>query len=292
MLDLGRLVDRGIKGKEPLPAPYQSWADRGMLIYPGSVTLVAGKPGTYKSMVVANMVANMRVKTLAFSNDTDDLTTAARLLGIATGEPTDSWRERIIRQDPQATAILRKHYSHVKWAFSPDPSLTDVWLHTHAWAERYGEWPKLIVIDIAANVYVDDGNGGARDEWAGLRELMRQSNNLARETGAAVLAVHHCAEGAKTTDTFPCPTRADVMGKIAALPVLMVTLGKDSRGGLHAACVKARNAPSDDSARNSFPMAVDPATSRVHDYDSSPFRPQGAYAPVTWPAQGGWEGQS
>lgn len=288
MHDLGRLVARGIKGKEPLPMPFRSWKERGMLIYPGSVTLIAGMAGTYKSMVASNLVAAMGQPSLVFSNDTDDLTVAARLLGMATGSSVDQCRIAAVHQPEQASAILRKRYGHIKWAFSPDPSLDDIWLHTHAWAERYGDWPRVITIDIASNVGIDHGS---YDEWGALRELMRQSNVLARETGAAVIAVHHCAEGAKTTDTFPCPSRGDVMGKISALPVLMVTLGKDSRGDLHAACVKARNAASDATGRSSFRMHVDPSTGRVQDYDPH-LHQRATYAPRVASWEGGWEADS
>lgn len=285
MHDLGRLVARGIKGKEPLPAPFKDWAKRGMLIYPGSVTLIAGLAGVHKSMLVANAVINMGQKTLFFSNDTDELTVAARLLGIATRQPTEYWRHRAV-QYPREAAQHLERFRNIKWAFSPDPTLDDVWLHTYAWAEMHGEWPKVIVLDIASNVYVE-----GTDEWAALRELMRQANVLARTTGAAVIVVHHCAEGTKVTESEPCPSRSSVMGKISALPVLMVTLGKNSEENVvWAACVKARNAPCDPTGRTSFRMAVDPASSLVEDYD--PSRHFRAYANVaTGVYGGGWEPQ-
>lgn len=283
MKDLGRVVARGIANQEPLPAPYRSWQERGMLIYRGSVTMVAGKPASYKSMLVANAVINMGRPTLFFSNDTDALTVAARLLGIATGQKTSECRAWALR-DPQGVQQYLARYRHIKWEFAPDPSLTDVWLNTYAWAERYGEWPEVIVVDITSNVGIDHVN---YDEWGVLRELMRQCNVLARETGSAVILVHHASEGAKTSDGHPCPGRAEVMGRVATLPVLMVTVGKKTDGSLHAACVKARNAPCDESGSTSFPMHVDPETGRVDDYSAHHMRP--AYANPYAGSWGGWE---
>lgn len=277
MHDLSRIVARGITGKAPLRAPFRSWAERGMLFYPGSVHLLAGKAGTFKSMVALNAIVNMGETALAFSNDTDDLTTAARLLGMTTGRSVDEMRRWAVEGRHEAAAILRR-YSFIRWAFDPNPELNVVWDYVHAYAERYGDWPRVILIDIASNV----GLESSYDEWGALRELMRQANVLARVTNAAVIAVHHCGDGARTPDDHPCPSRADVMGKITALPVLITTMGKDSRGGLHAACVKARHAESDESGASSFRMHVDPSTGRVADYNPALARAAVGYAGGTW----------
>jgi len=186
---------------------YPSWGDRHWLLRQQSVQMIAGVPGTYKTMVLLNGLVNMRVPTLAFSNDSDDSTIASRLLGIATGVPceqTEDW----LRTDPQRCFELLKQYDFLQWQFMPSPSLDDIWLETYAYGERYGAWPQLIVVDILGDVE-HQGN----DEWSALREVMRQSKVLARETKASVLLIHHCSDGTKGD---PCPSRQSVMGKIGA----------------------------------------------------------------------------
>lgn len=263
MHDLGRIVQRGIQGKAPLPPAYPEWARRGMHVYPGSTHLIAGVAGTYKSMIVQNAIVNMGVPTLVFSTDSDDLTVASRLLGLATGRPTDQTRLMALQQPEQAAQLLSTKYGFIKWSFVSDPDGDAVWNHVFAYGTRYGRWPRLIVVDIVTDVAFET----AETEWAALRVAMKQFNILARETNAAVILVHHVTEGTKTTDMFPCPSRNDIMGKDVRHPVMVVTCGKDSRGDAHVAAVKLRHSKADASGKDSFRMFVNPDTSQVTDWD-------------------------
>lgn len=218
--------------------------------------MIAGVSGTFKTMVMLNGVVNMKVPTLGFSNDSDDTTIAKRLLGIATGTDCDV-AEDWMRTQPDRAADILAQYDFIQWQFMPSPSLDDIWLETYAYGERYGMWPQLIVIDILGDVE-HQGN----DEWSTLREVMRQSKVLARETKASVLLLHHCSDGARGN---PCPSKAEIMGKISAHPTLMLTLGKDEEDQLHVACVKARHAACDASGKTSFPLGITPANARVGD---------------------------
>lgn len=233
-----------------------------MRFYPGSVHLLAGMAGTYKSMITMQAVINMNVPTFVFSTDSDDLTMAARLYANATGKPYDNALGDILRQPDTASSILKQRYGHIKWSFISDLDGDELWNHLYAYATRYGEYPKLIVVDILSDVVFEN----AESEWAALRSSMKQLNIVARETSAAVILVHHVTEGARTNDMFPCPGRADIMGKDSRHPVLMVTFGKDGAGDLHVACVKLRHGTCDATGRTSFRMSVDPETSRVNDW--------------------------
>lgn len=233
-----------------------------MLIYPGSTHLLAGVAGTYKSMVVMGAVINMAVPTFVFSTDSDDLTMAARLLSVETGKPTTETRIMALRQPEAAAKILADKYRHIKWSFDSDQDGDGIWNHLYAYATRHGDWPRLVVVDILSDVTFEN----AESEWAALRASMKQLNIVARETNAAVILVHHASEAARTTDFAPCPGREAIMGKDPRHPVLMVTFGKDSRGNLHAACVKNRHGKADATGRTTFQMAVNPETSKVGDW--------------------------
>lgn len=263
MHDLGRLVARGITGKEPLPAPFPEWGKRGHLLYPGSTHLYAGVAGTFKTMVTTATIVNMGVPTLTFSTDSDDLTMASRLLSLATGRPTVEMRLMALRNPEGAAQILSDRYGYIKWSFKTDPDGDDIWHNLYAYATRYGAYPRLVVADILSDVVFTD----AESEWAALRITMKNFNIIARETDAAVLLVHHATEGVKTSDMNPCPGRDAIMGKDSKHPVLVMTFGKDSQDDLHAACVKARHGKADMTGRSSFRMSVDPTTSWVGDYD-------------------------
>lgn len=256
---LDRLAKRGKLGAEPLPPPFPSWASRKMVLRKGNVALFAAVAGMHKTMVVLNAILNMGVSTLVFSSDSDDMTVMQRLIAIKTGRTTDA-AEEFINKDPEGAAkLLRPYRKTLKWQFNPQPTLDDIWLEAYAWYELRLKWPELIVVDILSDVSHQGG-----DEWATLREVMRISKVLARETGSAILLVHHCTEG--IPESKVCPSRQDVMGKLSAQPSLMVTFGKDQRGQFHAACVKNRFGPSKKDGTDHFPMDLDPARSKVGDY--------------------------
>lgn len=257
MQRLSRAVTRGAVGVDPLPAPFPSWANRGIRFYPKNVHMIAGKPGSFKTTVALNAIVNMGVPTLGFSNDSDDLTVASRLLAMSTGKDT-GFTENWINTDPEGAGLALQRFDFLRWNFLPNPELNDIWFETYAYAETHGRWPQVILVDILKNVSVEYG-----DEWGSLREVMIQSLVLARETEAAVILVHHASDGARTR---PVPSRADVMGKVGALPAVMVNVGMDDANDLWAAGVKVRKAKSDPDAKNPFRMTVRPECAQVTDY--------------------------
>lgn len=259
MLTLSRSVAKGSVGGEPLPVAFPSWSERKMTFRRGSVHLLSGMAGSFKTMVLLNAITNMKRPTLAFSNDSDDLTVASRLLGIATGKDTESL-EDWVSANPVAAGQELAQFDFLKWQFSPSPSLDDLWLELYAYHETEGQWPEILVVDILSNIGHDAG-----DEWSTLREIMRQANVIARETRTAVILVHHCTDGSRNK----VPTRAEVLGKISALPVLMVNFGADSEG-LWVAAVKNRFGPSDKNAEHPFRMTVRPECARVTDHIEIP----------------------
>jgi hypothetical protein len=258
MLTLSRSVTRAASGKEPLPPAFASWAAQGIRFRRASVSMLAGVPGSHKTRIMLNALVNMGVSTLAFSTDSDMDTVSSRLLAIATRHPT-SVTEEWLRTQPDKCAGTLKRYDFIRWDFRPDPTLDDIWHGLYAYHEMEGRYPDQTVIDIASDVGHDMG-----DEWASLRDLMRQAKVIARETGTHLLLVHHCADSPSTKQ--PCPRRSDIHGKVAAIPELIVTCGTDASGGLYAAPVKNRHAKASKDAEIRIPMTLDAGTSFVGDY--------------------------
>lgn len=242
-----------------------SWDSHGIRFRRASVSMLAGVPGSHKTRILLNALVNMKTPTLAFSTDSDSDTVASRLLAIATRTPTET-TEQWLRTEPEKCARLLEAYDFLRWNFRPDPTLDDVWLDAYAYHETEGCWPQQIVVDIASDIGHDTG-----DEWASLRDLMRQSKVLARETEAHVLLVHHASDSPSTKK--PCPRRGDIHGKVAAIPELIVTCGTDSSGGLYAAPVKNRHAKASADAEIRIPMHLDASASFVGDH-----QPQHSYA--------------
>lgn len=263
MQTLSRSVGRNEAAAEPLPMPFASWADKGIRFRRSSVSMIAGLPASYKTMLTLNLLVGMKVPTLAFNTDSSLETVRARLLAIASGRPTEETESWAFSQ-PQKAAELLSAYDFLKFDFKPNPELNDIWFETYAYAEVHGRWPEQIAIDIISDVSHETG-----DEWATLRELMRQSKVLARDTGAHVLLVHHASDSPSTKR--PCPRRSDIHGKVAAIPELIVTSGMDDQGRLNVAAVKNRHAKADKDAQNYFPMDLHAERAYVGDHVHIPF---------------------
>lgn len=264
-------MKRAASGKEPLTPAFASWANNGIKFRRASVSMLAGVPGTHKTRIVLNAIMNMGVSTKAFSTDSDESTIESRILARETGMPT-SVTEEWLRSEPDKCARLLEKYDFIDWDFRPDPSMDDIWLGLYAYHEEEGQYPEQIVIDIASDVGHDVG-----DEWANLRDLMRQAKVIARETKAHLWLVHHCSDSQSTKK--PCPRRSDIHGKIAAIPELIITCGLDASDGLHVAPVKNRHAKASADAELRIPMTLNAETSFVGDFVVPP--------PPTY--VGGWE---
>lgn len=275
MVRLSRSVKRAGSGKEPLPAPFASWASQGIRPRRASVSMLAGVPGSHKTRILLNAVMNMGVTTKAFSTDSDESTIEARILARETGTPTSVTEEWLRTEPDKCSRLLAKH-DYIDWDFRPDPTMDDIWLGLYAYHESEGRYPDQTIIDIASDVGHDAG-----DEWASLRDLMRQAKVIARETGTHLWLVHHAADSPSTKR--PCPRRTDIHGKISAIPELIVTCGMDNSGGLHVACVKNRHAKASADAEIRIPMTLNAETSFVGDYVA-----QHAYAGWSRPGEDNW----
>lgn len=261
---LSRLVKRGAVGQEPLPPAFASWEAQRIRIRRSSVHLWAGPSASFKTMTMLNAVMNLKLPTMYFSTDSDDSTMASRMLGIVTGtsvEQCEGWLNPNSSHLPRAVELLAP-YDYIRWDFSPGLSLDDVWNGVYAYATMEGCWPDQIVIDIVSDIYMQ----GHKDEWSMLKEILRQAKILARETKAAVHLLHHVTDAWKPTAAQPVPSKADVLGKVSGIPVLMMNFAPGRDGEILAACVKNRFAKCDPSGRTFIRMTVSPETAKVTDY--------------------------
>lgn len=250
MKTLARTVKRGVSAGEPLPAPWPIFDEKKMTIRRGSITMVAGPPGSMKTVMTLNAVKNMQVPTLYHSSDSDDFTMASRSLSMLTGTPTDETELWVMAQKSLAYETL-KDMDFVRWSFKSSPTLEHMWREAEAFRELKGEYPHLTVIDIMMDI--DYEGAGEQNYWA----LMAELKDMAREQETAILVVHHTSESAKAGSP---PPRSAIMGKANQLPTLIITLWGDAHAGtLDVATVKNRFGPQDAMAKKYFKMSASPA---------------------------------
>ncbi len=256
MRTLAREVKRGVTSGEPLPTPWPIFEEKKMHIRRGSIAMIAGPPGSMKTVLTLNAVKNMHVPTIYHSSDSDSFTMASRSLSMLTGTPSDETELWVMAQKSLAYETL-KDMNFVRWSFKSSPTLEHMWREAEAFRELKGEYPHLTVIDIMMDI--DYEGAGEQNYWA----LMAELKDMAREQETAILVVHHTSESAKAGSP---PPRSAIMGKANQLPTLILTLWGDAHAGtLDVATVKNRFGPQDAMAKKFFKMSASPAICLVEE---------------------------
>lgn len=265
MLTLRRSASRGIESGRLLPYPFKTFKDLEIDFRTSSITLVAGPPGSMKSILATNLIHNMeypdgtKPTCLYFSNDTNERTTAARVLAMITDTPTRECQE-ILVNDKEFSAKVLGEWSHVALCYKKNPDLPYIIRQADAYAEIWGDYPDQIVIDILMNVDYD--GAGEMNFW----DLMKEFNILAEDWDTHLVIVHHTSESAKAGSP---PPRSALMGKNAHLPAVILTLWGDSEEEtLDLAKVKNRNGKQDPEAKHPFRMRAHADKNRLEEIES------------------------
>lgn len=238
MLSLTRAWSGATTKAAPLPDVWDTLKNKQVRFRRGQLTMVAAAPNAGKSMFALVYAIKAGVPTLFFSADTDVTTVMIRAASHISGHAQITVEQNLDVKSAYYDDSFEK-MRHIQWVFDSSPSLDDIELEVKAYQELYGIAPQLIVVDNLMNVAAETDN-----EWAGLRAIMMELHDLARNTEACVLVLHHVSEASEYGDgTYP-PARRSIHGKVSQLPSLMLTLGYDPLGKqLRVAAVKNRFGP-------------------------------------------------
>jgi len=227
------------------------------LIRRGEMTLVAAGPGTGKSAIVQAIAqrGNDRGQlntALYFSADSDSSTMFKRAASIHSGW-TQSDVEAIL-EDGDAKGVeaaVNKAAGHIRWCFESSPSEELILLEIEAYAATFGAFPELLIFDNLKDVSMGVGEG----EFQMLEEACVFMKGLARDTNAAVIALHHVS-GALEDGLTPIPL-SGLRGKVSKTPAVVLTLHRSQDGKhLNLSPVKVRSGTADASGRWFLPIAI------------------------------------
>lgn len=253
-----RSLGRGLSAGEPLPDPWPAFKQAGITFRRSSMQMIAGPPGSMKTMFTMNMVRAMDVPTIYHSSDSDDFTVATRALAMEEGISTEE-AELIIMTDPGAAQKALRCLNHIKWSFNPAPTIEHMATEAEAFNEVHGTYPHHTIIDIMMDV--DFEGAGEQNYWA----LMAELKVFARKQQTSLTILHHTSESAKAGSP---PPRSAIMGKANQLPATILTLWGDGHvGRIDVATVKNRFGAQDPMAKKFFPMKVEPAICKVSEWD-------------------------
>lgn len=255
MLSIAQSMARRGAAGVPLPIVYPSLAQAGVNICRSQVTLIVGPPEAGKSTLALNLLAKMGVPSLAFLLDTNELTASARFGAILTGDTFAHVKVKII--DGQGDMYWQKFRTDIPYlqASYSAPGADEVELEVEAFTARYGLPPDCILIDNLGNQ-----SSAFADEWAVLKALTLQYDDLAQRMQAAVIATAH------TTDLDSCEPaqRTKILGKISQYPRVILSVGfNPASKDYKVAVVKNTEGPSDRNAMRPVMLRMDPARSLI-----------------------------
>jgi predicted ATP-dependent serine protease len=197
--------------------------------------MVAAAPNAGKSMFALIYAIKANVPTLFFSADTDIATVMMRTAAHISGH-NQTLVEENLNKNSKYYDTKFEQVKNIQWVFDSSPSLDDIELEIKAYIELYGIAPELIVIDNLMNVVSESDN-----EWAGLRAIMVDLHDMARQTEACVMVLHHVSEQSEYGSTTEPPARRSIHGKVSQLPAMILTLGYEPiQNLLRVAAVKNR----------------------------------------------------
>lgn len=230
------LSNRGEEG-DPLPTVFTLLEELKIRFRRGQLSLIAAAPGGGKSSLVGHLAVHMHVPTLYFSADCDALTIASNILAGTMDITLDEADYLIGEEDPDAAEAFSTATDHIWWNFKSQPTLEDIQTEVLAYAYVFGEYPQLIVLDNLINV------NEPGEEYRRYNDIMPWLADLARQTGAHIMILHHVTGEYQNGDR-PIP-RTGIKHKISEHPRLVLTLYRPEEGVLGIRVVKNTRGPSD-----------------------------------------------
>ncbi len=242
----------------PLPDRFPSLAAAGIKVRRGQVHMIAGQPGSGKSLVALDYAINAGISCLYFSADSDAATVCARSAAMRLGVEMSEVEAWMDDDDDMRVEGALAALPNTRFVFDPSPTLDVIDGEIKAWIELYGSPPQALVVDNLINLVCETTD----NEWQGLRHLMAEMHAIARQTMSAVVVLHHTSEGeGKATEP---QMRKALMGKVAQLPELILTVALEPETSELRLCpVKNRSGKADASAREDSWVRLDADLSRM-----------------------------
>lgn len=258
------LAERRADKRPALPVILKALDDADMRLYRSQTVLIVGQPGSGKSMLslfLATRLAMQGVRVLYISSDTDEQTQSMRAAAISGGMTVkDAYESLDTEREAKLEEAFMRFESNLVIDETSDPTLDDIEAEILAVNEAWGAPPEVIVVDVLANVSMDD------EEWAGARAATQYFHSLARKTGACIMICHHVSE-ARSKPDWPAPLGA-VQGRVNAMPeqVWSVALVEED---FKVAAVKNRHGRANKKAENAFSLGCEPERMTLYDSEAA-----------------------
>lgn len=239
---------------QKLPDPFPSLGHEGIHFRRGATSMVAGVPGTFKSIWALNAVhewSKHGVSVMYFSADGDEFTVVRRLAAIITGDNADVVESRMTRNDTERYEKALATLDGIEFEYEQF-DFEEMVIRIKSYEQVYGAFPDVIVLD---NLIDFVSSYTAFDE---MQVLIKEFDGLAKEVKSHVLFLHHARLVTPKNPGKPLPMDKpprddEISGKLTQLPTVALTMAAAGLN-LNISCVKNRNGKQyrDASSRTEF----------------------------------------
>ncbi|AFF28448.1 DnaB-like replicative helicase [Mycobacterium phage Tiger] len=242
-----------IKGSagDPLPTVWETLDNKGTRFLRGQLCLICAAPGIGKSAFALTYALKAGVPTLYFSADSDAFTQLTRSVSILTGMTMEKSARQIREESLEPEALYALEEAQVMFKYDASPTLTQIEDPLEAFAQKYGEYPALTVIDNITNIRIE-GGANEDDPFSGLEGLMDYLHDMGRQTASCVAALHH-VKGDFNNGNVPIPLNG-IKGQIGRVPEMVLTLHRITNDygpdAFNVSTVKNRGGKSDPSGQD------------------------------------------
>ena len=243
---------------KPLPDPFPVFGRNRVSFRQGSTSMIAGKPGSFKSTIALNMAvywATHGQDVLYFSADSDEMTVVERISGLVTGDSTQDVERAFSKDEVDKYTRALSQVEYMRFVYR-QMDMESIAKQVFTFDAVYGDFPHVIFIDNLVD-FVD-----RPDDWGGMLTLTKEFDSLARETKSHICILHH-AKINKEAAIGKAPADWEVQGMVLQKPALVLTIGAGP-GYANVACVKNRHGQEDPQAQNAFYFEIDESL-RFHD---------------------------
>ncbi|WP_406409674.1 AAA family ATPase [Streptomyces halstedii] len=222
--------------------------------------MIAGRSGTQKSGFALFWVAQMNLPTLYFSADMSAFTASSRLASMATRDTTEMVEAGMAEGGKYRQAYIDAlASSNITFSFGSPITWKQIDEEIEAYVELWDAYPQVVCFDNLMDFE------GAESDYTEQMAVMQGATELARDTGATVILLHHASDKAWEAKSSPWnpPSRDQIKGGLSEKPELSLSVALDPTSmAYHVACVKQRMGPCDPTAQRYTTMICEPEYTR------------------------------
>lgn len=234
----------------------------GLALRHGQVVMIAGRSGSQKSGFALWLADELGLDTLYFSADMSPFTASSRLASKRTGLDTEEVEAALASEGEHREAVFEAlEESKIRFSFGSPITWRAVDEELDAAVELFNKFPDIIIFDNLMDFE------GAESDYSAQMAVMQSVTELARDTGATVIIMHHASDKSwdAKSEPFAPPSRDQVKGGLSEKPEVSLSVALDPNTlDFNVAVIKQRMGPQDPTAKRWVTLRCEPQVTRFH----------------------------